>query len=241
MRIISIKILPCAVVILLLPIHGNALVQNQATQSAPKIPLMRQIYVQDQRDRGVELADDGGPVKPGDRTHPAESLDAATMQKRDAERRKQVRELLAAGKVTTAQDFHDAAFVFQHGSESQDYLLAHILATNAVAKGDSTSRWIAAATLDRYLQSIGQKQVFGTQYLSGKYAWYLGHKNDPDMAEKFKTIPDTDTQQPYDEQLVPDTVRLEFCVPPREQQAQNLKIFQAGSYPEHIIPSGCTR
>jgi len=38
----------------------------------------------------------------------------------------------------------------------RDYLLAHVLASVAVAKGDSKSLWISAASLDRYLQLIGQ-------------------------------------------------------------------------------------
>jgi hypothetical protein len=33
-------------------------------------------------------------------------------------------------------------------------------------KSDLDARWIAAATLDRYLQRIGQPQVFGTQFSS---------------------------------------------------------------------------
>jgi hypothetical protein len=40
----------------------------------------------------------------------------------------------------------------------------------AVAKGHPNSRWIAAATLDRYLMAAGQSQVFGTQYTTRAYA-----------------------------------------------------------------------
>ncbi len=35
------------------------------------------------------------------------------------------------------------------------------------------ARWIAAATLDRYLQTIGQPQVFGTQYAERGYMEFL--------------------------------------------------------------------
>ena len=38
------------------------------------------------------------------------------------------------------------------------------LALAAMEKGDAAARWIAAATLDRYLQKVQQPQVFGTQY-----------------------------------------------------------------------------
>jgi len=35
----------------------------------------------------------------------------------------------------------------------------------AAAKGDQGAAWIAAATLDRYLQSVRQPQIYGTQFL----------------------------------------------------------------------------
>ncbi len=34
----------------------------------------------------------------------------------------------------------------------------------AAGLGHKDAEWIAAATLDRYLQSIGQPQIYGTQY-----------------------------------------------------------------------------
>jgi hypothetical protein len=43
-------------------------------------------------------------------------------------------------------------------------LFAHVLAINAVIRGDNRSKWIAAATLDRYLQLIGKPQIFRSQY-----------------------------------------------------------------------------
>ncbi len=82
----------------------------------------------------------------------------------DTQRRVRTRELLASGALVTAADFFGAAFVFQHGNEPRDYLLAHVLAVRAAALGHKDAEWIAAATLDRYLQSIGQPQVYGTQY-----------------------------------------------------------------------------
>jgi hypothetical protein len=53
-------------------------------------------------------------------------------------------------------------FVFQHGSQPDDYLLAHVLAMTARAVEPPCGIWIGAATLDRYLHSIGKAQVFGT-------------------------------------------------------------------------------
>ena len=89
-----------------------------------------------------------------------------TRSKRQTEcGRERVAALLAAGALHTADDYRKAAFVFQHGDRSDDYLLAHTLALVAVAKGDQGAAWIAAATLDRYLQSVRQPQIYGTQYL----------------------------------------------------------------------------
>ena len=124
----------------------------------------------------------------------------------DAERREQTRKLLAAGALHTGKDYEEAAFVFQHGDSAPDYLLAHTLAMVAVSKGDSTAIWIAAATLDRYLQKSGQKQIFGTQYLSDpKGSW---------------------TQDPYDRELVSDALRHQLGVPTQATQAQQLKVYQ---------------
>ena len=99
------------------------------------------------------------------------------MEANDLARRKRVHKLLASGKLSTGPDFHDAAFIYQHGNEPDDYLLAHLLAMTSVAKGDLDSRWIAAATLDRYLQAIGQPQVFGTQYLNPDYLEFFRRAN----------------------------------------------------------------
>jgi hypothetical protein len=175
-------------------------------QTAPPSAEAHRIYIEDQKDRGVG----------SEHSLPSEQLEA-----RDALRRARIHELLAAGSLETAEDFHDAAFIYQHGQTSADYLLAHVLATTAVSKGDARSLWISSATLDRYLNSIGQPQIFGTQYHS---------KND-----------DPYTQEPYDRLLIPDQLRLIFCVPGTDQQRKNLAEFNGGKYPAGIIPQGCNR
>jgi hypothetical protein len=136
----------------------------------------------------------------------------------DAERRKQVRKLLDAGAITTGDDFEHAAFIFQHGNLPEDYLLAHILAVAAVARGDLKARWISAATLDRYLEAVKQPQVFGTQY-------------------SWKITPKDATQEPYDHDLVSDALRREFCVSKRADQAENLQDVADSKDPRH--PDGC--
>jgi hypothetical protein len=166
---------------------------------------VHQLYLEDQADRGV-----GGKSLPWEET-----------ELRDRTRRLRVHDLLAAGELKTAQDFHDAAFIYQHGKDPEEYLLAHVLATVAVQKGDAQSLWISAATLDRYLQAIGQPQVFGTQYSN--------HDDSPY------------TQAPYNRDLIPDQLRGVFCVPDMEHQRNNVQAFNAGKYPDGILPPGCTR
>ena len=148
---------------------------------------------------------------------------------RDAMRRAEAKTLLAAGELKTAQDFHDAAFIFQHGSDPDDYLLAHILAIEAIVKGDVSSRWIAAATLDRYLQAIGHRQVFGTQYLSKSYLYFLQHKDDPNAMKNPEAEQKGTTQEPYDRTLVSDTLRSDFGVPAQAVQATKLNEMNVGT------------
>jgi hypothetical protein len=111
-----------------------------------------------------------------------------------------------AGQLHTGEDFTWAAFIFQHGSTPDDGLLAHTLAIIAVEKEESTALWISTATLDRYLQSIGKSQIFGTQ---------------------FKTPPDEPvTQELYDQELISDGLRHLLGVPSREAQEAQLKYWQ---------------
>lgn len=94
------------------------------------------------------------------------NIDWPTVSKADALRRAATMRLLSEGALHSGEDFEWAANVFQHGSEPNDFLLAHTLAIVAVRKGYSDGTWIAAATLDRYLQSIKQPQIYGTQFLN---------------------------------------------------------------------------
>ncbi|WP_294215215.1 hypothetical protein [uncultured Sphingomonas sp.] len=133
----------------------------------------------------------------------------------DGQRRGEARRLLDAGALHSANDFYAAAFIFQHGTTPEDYLLAHSLALAAAAGGKKEAAWIAAATLDRYLQKIGQKQIYGTQYLVAK-----------------DTGP---TMEPYDAALVPDSLRTALGVPDKAAQAKRLDGMKA-AMPGHAKP-----
>ena len=143
------------------------------------------------------------------------------ISERDAERRREAHKLLDAGALKTGEDFEDASFIFQHGDTPQDYLLAHILAMAAMEKGDAQAHWIAAATLDRYLQTIKQPQVFGTQY-----KW-----------TQMKPKPHGATQAPYDRALVSDALRKTFCVTTQAGQQKNVAAMAQGK--DFPSPDGC--
>lgn len=142
-------------------------------------------------------------------------------------RRAEVRKLVEDGKCTSGEDFSDAALIFQHGLTPEDFLFAHVLAVEGLIRGDSADKWIAAATLDRYLQAVNRPQVFGTQYPGDKAS---GNKPKPQVDPRVMNI--QRTQQPYDAKLLPDSVRQDFCVPDVSQQEKNLAIFNTGHRPE---------
>lgn len=121
------------------------------------------------------------------------NIDWPAVNKSDALRRAATMKLLNAGTLRSGEDFTWAAFIFQHGSSPDDYLLAHTLAIVAIRKGYSDATWIAAATLDRYLQSIKQPQIYGTQF------------------QTPKGIPAS--QEPYNRTLIPDALRRLLEVP----------------------------
>jgi hypothetical protein len=134
-------------------------------------------------------------------------IDWSKVAAEDAARRARTKALLDKGALQSGDDFFHAAFVFQHGGEPEDYLLAHTLATVAAARGRPDATWIAAATLDRYLQSIGQKQIYGTQFRS--------------------PAGEPTTQDPYDRTLVSDALRSALGVPVLAEQEKQRTEFEA--------------
>jgi len=91
----------------------------------------------------------------------------------DHDRRQRVLAEIRAARVRTAEDRFHAAVVLQHGARPEHYELAHLLADSASDAGLRPARWLAAATLDRWLMSRGLLQRFGTQYVSADTEWRL--------------------------------------------------------------------
>lgn len=157
----------------------------------------------------------------------AEHVDWSVVGPADEKRKQRTQELLDAGALQSGDDFYHAAFIFQHGSNTGDYLKAHLLAMVATARGNAGAIWIGAATLDRYLRRIGRPQVLGTQFKVPKGG--------------------PATQEPYDRSLISDAVRKALRVPPvAEQERQRLEytMQEARSRtpsPHRTLTSRCKR
>ena len=169
--------------------HAQVAVSPAADEQVADNPEMAAIYAADQASRT------------------GTAIDWEIVKREDALRKRRVRELLDTGGLRTGADFVAAAFIFQHGDEAQDYLLAHVLATHAVALGDRDGRWIAAAALDRYLQATGAPQIYGTQY----------------HARPGEAV----TMEPYDTALLPDAIRAGAQVPSLAQQQARREEYEA--------------
>jgi hypothetical protein len=165
------------------------------TASAQSNPELLKLYNEDQKDRekGVSMT----------------KADLDAIAGNDAGRRKRVREMLQAGEVKTPEDYDRAAFIFQHGSEPSDYLLAHVLGMTAMAVDAGPGRWISTATLDRYLKSTGKPQIFGN-----------------DLAPN--TVSDWN--------LIPEPVRAANCVPSRAEHERILEAIAKNTLPESMGP-----
>jgi hypothetical protein len=154
-------------------------------------PELTQLYNEDQRVREPK------PLGPGE----------PKITRTDADRLALVKQMIAHDQLQTAADYRHAAFIAQHSPVSWDYLLAHTLAVICAAEGDKSCLWLAAATLDRYLQSIQQPQIYGTQ---------------------FKWTADSPvTQQPYTPDLITDAMRKKLGVPALADQQKQFDELKA--------------
>jgi methionine-rich copper-binding protein CopC len=200
-----------AAVVMSVALGAGAVLKAQQARQAQKATApatIKQLFEEDQNDRRGAMSMTPEQWK--------------KIGERDTERRREAHKMLDAGALKTGEDFEDASVIFQHGDVPQDYLLAHILAMAAMEKGDAQARWIAAATLDRYLQAVKQPQVFGTQY-----KW-----------TQMKPKPQGATQEPYDKTAVSDVLRREFCVATQAGQQKNVAAMAVGK--DFPSPDGCS-
>jgi hypothetical protein len=90
--------------------------------------------------------------------------DVTALKERDLARRKELSELIGRGEINTQNDLYRAAVIFLHGAEPKDFLTSHRLAVVSAIQGHRAARWLTAASLDRFLMSIGLPQTYGTQF-----------------------------------------------------------------------------
>jgi hypothetical protein len=124
----------------------------------------------------------------------ASEKDLLKMMESDKARREKVLQLEEQGCLVTSQNYSDAALIFQHGTESSDYKRAFEWAKKA------NDKQMMAMTLDRYLVSLGHRQLFGTQANrpTGQECWCI---------EKFeKSFPDS-VRTEYTGKLLSDQIK----------------------------------
>jgi hypothetical protein len=129
------------------------------------------LYAADQADRDGILSDAGSPL--------------SSLTQRDDERMKRLREILDAGGARVSQDYEHAAMLFQHGHDVEDYRKAHELALKAVQLDPSNkhAKWLAAASKDRELMTLGKPQLYGTQFRSVEGGPWVLYPVDPSVTD----------------------------------------------------------
>jgi len=93
-------------------------------------------------------------------------IDWGLLAFQDERRRIIVLRILDLELLQTSKDHFYAAMIMQHGLESSNYKLAMQLANRAyeLDSSDILSLWLASAAEDRFLHSIGEPQIWGTQF-----------------------------------------------------------------------------
>lgn len=124
----------------------------------------------------------------------------------DIDRLNRVKEIESKGGLISAEDFYHAAMFYQHGGSSEDYLKAfqHSKRALEIKSNLNSAKWLKCAAEDRYLQSIGKPQVWGTQFKSldnkvwtlepfDPYSKTLEQRNEcllPTLEETFQMLDD---------------------------------------------------
>lgn len=129
-----------------------------------------------------------------DRTSPPTGqIDWDIVAPRDAARLSRVKALCRSQALRAGMDYFHAAMVLQHAHDSDDYLLAHELCVVAVSQGVAQAKWLAAASEDRFLMSLGRPQRFGTQYrtdsTTGRWSLYDVASDVPDSVRRALGVP----------------------------------------------------
>jgi hypothetical protein len=190
------KLLPFATLICTAVIVGVAPEPVSAESSSPVDVELKKLFDDDQAARIAS---------------PGKVIDWSKLQLQDEARQLRVKALVASGGLTSGADYYYAAMVMQHSNERDDYLLAHDLCVIAISKGETRAKWLAAASLDRFLVAIGRAQRYGTQFNS----------NHPSRPPKLAPV----------DPSVPDSLRQELGVPTLDEAKAKERQFAEGAKP----------
>lgn len=149
-------------------------------QPTPSNPMLAKLTAEDQSARSGATKD----------------IDWVKVSAEDAARRTEVLAFIKQGTVRSAEDYCNAALIFQHGESVDDIRLAYSLATTSRALDPAGGRckWLSAAAWDRLLMRLNKPQWYGTQFIkSSTGQWEL---------------------YPVDETAVSDSDRADLGVPP---------------------------
>jgi hypothetical protein len=164
---------------------GSWFILHRAGAEAPEIQTpkdneeLASLFREDQADRTV--AD-------------AKAVDWSIVGPRDKVRITRTKQLYLENRLQTANDYYHAALILQHGDVPEDFLLAHEFCVVAIGKGknDKETRWLAAASEDRFLMNIGRPQRFGTQYRADPAtAPYRLYKVDENVTDELRRLMST--------------------------------------------------
>lgn len=85
------------------------------------------------------------------------------LNERDHERLERVLEFHEQGNIAHPEELYHAATILQHGTTSEHYELAYLLAKRASEAGHENADGLWKAAYDRWMLSLGKPQVYGTQ------------------------------------------------------------------------------
>ncbi|WKZ38336.1 MAG: hypothetical protein QY332_10385 [Anaerolineales bacterium] len=85
------------------------------------------------------------------------------LNERDWERLERVLEFHEQGNIARPEELYHAATILQHGTASEHYELAYLLAKRASEAGYKNADGLWKSAYDRWMLSLGKPQVYGTQ------------------------------------------------------------------------------
>lgn len=102
-------------------------------------------------------------------------IDWSVVSQNDRNREERVYELLDSNKVITANDYANAAMIFQHGKDTVASSMAVKLMKKNLELDPTANKWLYAAAVDRDKMYRDEPQIFGTQYrkLGDDEPWFL--------------------------------------------------------------------